>query len=582
MVEFLSGNRIRGTSTERTMGSKGVSLTGTQTTSGTTATSLSVSINVGDHINKALIVCVTQQSGSTTSVKVGSNSFTNMGITNGGSSGTGSQRTEIWYLLDSDITNNAINQIDWVGSAGSRISIGVYSLYNVNQGGSSNTFTFSEAYNTSSSYSNQPNGVVNSVNSGEFILDILSANSATQPTDTLAEGWNILISTNRYAVSQYNLTPTTNNDMSYSNIQSAEWAWSGARIKSAPVLQTVIPSGTTGCWRELKREKITSAAMSVNVTGLPDKRYYMVLTDLRMSAQTEGDCFRLNNDTSYSSGTLGRFAARAYKNLDKSTQSDFTSKTKVGWFGEHPHSQPAFSVGYLANKSGEEKLGINQAVCCNNSAGTGVSGGRSHVKYVPASLTTSISEVNIVNGWNNYDVDSEVVVLGWDEGDTHQDNFWEELASVDLSGGVADTLECTFTPKKYLWVQAYMQLDGSQIAGIIRFNDESTGSNYSRQRSNNGATGSNENAVNAIDVRGGEGKNRFENLFIINNASTYKLVIGDMMVSTEGSGSSGIPDKTEYVAKWTVTSEQINKITFSNADAGSYGTKSIIKVWGHD
>jgi hypothetical protein len=55
-----------------------------------------------------------------------------------------------------------------------------------------------------------------------------------------------------------------------------------------------------------------------------------------------------------------------------------------------------------------------------------------------------------------------------------------------------------------------------------------------------------------------------------------------MMVSTEGSGSSGIPDKTEYVAKWTVTSEQINKITFSNADAGSYGTKSIIKVWGHD
>ena len=342
--------------------------------------------------------------------------------------------------------------------------------------------------------------------------------------------------------------------------------------------ESLFLSGTTGCWKELKREKITSAATSVNVTGLSDKRYYMVLTDMQMSAQTEGDCFRLNNDTSGG----GRFAARVYKNLNKSTQSDFTSKTKVGWFGEHPHSQPAFSVGYLANLSGEEKLGINQAVCCNNAAGTGVSGGRSHVKYVPASLTTPISEVNIVNVWNNYDIGSEVVVLGWDEGDTHQDNFWEELASVDLSGGVADTLECTFTPKKYLWVQAFMQLDGSQIAGVINFNGESSGSNYSRQRSNNGATGSNENGVNAIDVRGGEAKNRFENLFIINNASKHKLVIGDMMVATAGTGTSGIPDKTEYVAKWTKTSEQINKITFSNADAGSYGTKSIIKVWGHD
>jgi hypothetical protein len=61
-----------------------VALNGTpQTTSGSTNTSLSVSINVGDFKNKALICCVYQQSGSTTSIKVGNNSFTNMVITNG-------------------------------------------------------------------------------------------------------------------------------------------------------------------------------------------------------------------------------------------------------------------------------------------------------------------------------------------------------------------------------------------------------------------------------------------------------------------------------------------------------------------
>jgi hypothetical protein len=47
---------------------------------------------------------------------------------------------------------------------------------------------------------------------------------------------------------------------------------------------------------------------------------------------------------------------------------------------------------------------------------------------------------------------SEAVVLGWDPADTHTSNFWEELASVDLSGGAADILDSgTFTAKKYLW-----------------------------------------------------------------------------------------------------------------------------------
>ena len=231
------GSRFEETDTRKIFnfgGAGTIALDGTpQSNSGTTATSLSKSITVGNHSNKALIALVTQQSGSTTSVKVGSNSFTNMIKTNGAASGTGSQRTEIWYLLDGDITNNASNQVDWVGSAGSRVSIGVYSLYNVNQGGGADTFVASEAYNTSSSYSNQPNGVVNSVDTGDFILDVLSANSSTQPTDTLTEGYNVLISTNRYAVSQYNASPSTNNDMFYSNIVAAEWAWSGARIKQS-------------------------------------------------------------------------------------------------------------------------------------------------------------------------------------------------------------------------------------------------------------------------------------------------------------------------------------------------------------
>ena len=213
-----------------------VTLDGTpQTQTGMTDTSLSVSISVGDNINKALIFCMTQQSGSTTSVKVGTNPFVNMIKQQGAASGTGSQRSEIWYLLNDDITNNATNTINWEGTAGSRICIGVYSLYNVNQtGGIGNTFVANGAHNTSTGYSNQPDGEINAVASNDFVLDVLSANTSTQPLDTAAnaEGWNVLIDTNRYSVSQYNANPSTDNDMFYSNIVAAEWAWAGARIIS--------------------------------------------------------------------------------------------------------------------------------------------------------------------------------------------------------------------------------------------------------------------------------------------------------------------------------------------------------------
>ena len=101
-----------------------VTLDGTpQTQTGMTDTSLSVSISVGDYTNKALIFCMTQQSGSTTSVKVGTNSFVNMIKQQGAASGTGSQRSEIWYLLANscNVVLSSLNQrvliISWLRSS---------------------------------------------------------------------------------------------------------------------------------------------------------------------------------------------------------------------------------------------------------------------------------------------------------------------------------------------------------------------------------------------------------------------------------------------------------------------------------
>jgi len=578
-IEWLAGNRIKGTSTERTVGTSGISLTGTQTTSGMTDTSLSVSINVGDHTNKALIVCVTQQSGSTTSVKVGSNSFTNVDIQNGAADGNGSQRTEIWYLLDSDITNNASNQIDWVGTAGSRVSIGVYSLNNVNQNTSGN-FVSSSAHNTSSSYSNQPNGVVNSVDSGGFIIDILSANSSTQPTDTLTEGWNILISANRYAVSQYNASPSTNNNMFYSNIVAAEWAWSGVAIKpvtAIPALMPSLQSPSVGGWKELARTTLGSASSTIDVSSLPSKRYYMILGDLDKSVGLE-ERITFNGNTS---GYASRRSINGETDTEPINQPNIEGTTAGG--------SPTFAVGYIANKSGKEKLMTQQEI------GREATGVTTLFRYELVGKWANTDAINQITysgtaygSARNYDSGAEVVVLGWDDSDTHTDNFWEELASADWSsGGTIDT--GTFTAKKYLWVQMSYQNTTSGFV-YFNFNTDNTGTNYSSRYSENGGTdavtvnyGNNESFYQLAGVGGGSTySNGLINMFIMNNTADEKLVVSNcVQVRSDELGSGESPTtRREAVGKWINTSSQVTQIQLKKGSNSFSG--GTIKVWGHD
>jgi hypothetical protein len=570
MVEWLAGNRARGTSSERINGTSGISLDGSpQTNTGTTATSLSVSISVGDNNNKALIVCVTQQSGSTTSVKVGSNSFTNVDIQNGGNDGNGTQRTEIWYLLDDDITNNASNQIDWVGSAGSRVSIGVYSLYNVDQTVSGN-FVSSSAYGTASTTT----GVVNSVGSDDFILDILSANSSTQPVDTLTEGWNVQIVTNRYSTSQYNSSPSTNNNMFYSNVTGAEWAWSGVRIKPIPAIPAMVEiPAVSGGWKEIAR--VTSN--DTDVTSIPDKRYYMVLSDHGWNTANAGIGMQINGDT-----TGGHYPRRYSQNGGNDATP--TSETNIFYDTMGGGTQTGkrwFMVQHIANKSDKEKLIQYNMVFNRSGLGKGVAPDRIKGVAKWTDTSESIDRLDLRN-FNSGTItsDSEVVVLGWDEDDTHTTNFWEELASVDLSGGSATTLNSgTISAKKYLWIQTYSVRNTSGAhQPILRFNGDSE-DNYAVRRSNDGGTdGAWGSQTKAVLSWLGLNKH-FTNSFLINNSANEKLMIThDAGYTTANAGTA--PQRSETVSKWANTSSQITSIQLAEQDGFTYDTQTIMKIWG--
>ena len=322
-------------------------------------------------------------------------------------------------------------------------------------------------------------------------------------------------------------------------------------------------AGGIGGWVELGRTTLGSAGDTITVSSLPDKRYYMVLTDY----QASGDIFalrRLNNDSG------SNYAFRYSKN--GAADSTGTSQTKI-LNAAGGYTTNGFAVSYLANLSSNEKLHIGHYIN-QNTAGAGNAPIREETVGKWANTSNAINRIDEVNtSSGDYASGSECVVLGWDPADTHTNNFWEELASVEWSsGGTIDT--GAFTAKKYLWVQLYFKGNSGVYS---RFNSDS-GSNYAWRFSHNGGSdGTITSTTGFLSNFGFGSQPNFMNMFIINNSANEKLVISHINYqSTAGAGN--VPSRSEQVHKWANTSSQITSIQLVTA-AGNF-TGGQIKVWG--
>ena len=329
---------------------------------------------------------------------------------------------------------------------------------------------------------------------------------------------------------------------------------------------------TIGGWVELGRTTLGSANATIDVTGLANKRYLMFLiNDTRTAADTDG-FLRLN---SISTST---YAQRVSTN--GAADSTAASATGMG-YNVDTSADVNLTVGYLANLSAEEKLAqywrVNQ-----NSSGAGSAPNSREWVGKHAQTTNPITAVGINSGGSNtYSTGSEVVVLGWDPDDVHTGNFWEELASVELSSSNAVLSTGTFTAKKYLWFQVYLKmLTGLSDSGIQYNND--TGNNYARRTRTNSAGTS--TVVNHDDIGLGwdftNWKNSFLNGFIINNSASEKISLMHS-VHQNDTGAAEIPLRTFKAGKWDNTSDQITEIDV-NAVGANWDIGSIIKVWGSD
>jgi len=347
---------------------------------------------------------------------------------------------------------------------------------------------------------------------------------------------------------------------------------------SLPFFNSSIISGSTahnlggggGClpvggWVELGRTTLACAGDDITVSCLADKRYYMVLGDTLPSGLNR-HTLRLNSDT------CSNYAWRY--STDGCTDGTEINNSRMVIQGNN-YATNEFSVSYIANRSANEKLVISHDAK-PTAAGATSAPGRQETASKWANTSNAVSAVTLHNSESgDFASGSELVVLGWDESDTHTNNFWEELASVDSTGDQT----VSFTPKKYLWIQNYRE-GTSGMDFRVGNGSIDTGSNYADRYSNDGGADTTRTSVSGwLTNWEYDTLPVFQNMFIINNASNEKLMLGHRVWQRTAAATTA-PSRGEFVGKWDDTSNQIDRIQVY-ATSGTIGT-NIIKVWGAD
>ena len=337
--------------------------------------------------------------------------------------------------------------------------------------------------------------------------------------------------------------------------------------------------GNVGAWKELGRTTLGAEADLISVTGLPNKRYYMLQYVLpKVSPANTRWTFNATTGSEYSSRT---------------TNNGSADSTNVNGVNFHTHADTNgfnYGVSYISNLSTEEKLAqFNET---GELGGVGSAPDRCETVGKWDNTSNSISSIQLKNtDTGGFDTGSELVVLGFDPTDTHTtaDNFWQELASVNWTSG-SSIDSGTFTAKKYLWVQIVFNtgtMSGSYSGLQVGNATIDTGTSYAFRYSEDGGADSSQasktNAWGAVGI-GSDSSNslNISNNFIINNASNEKLGISHSVINRGDTGAGFAPYRVECVWKWTDTSNQINRIEVSSqAGSGNY-TGGTMKVWGSD
>jgi hypothetical protein len=371
---------------------------------------------------------------------------------------------------------------------------------------------------------------------------------------------------------------------------------SGNRVQGTEADRLLGENGVAG-WREVMR--ISTANWNwQGARGLADYKYYMILSSSHGAYGANQIYFRINNLTSSPTEANGELK---YTNSDMYDFGD-GSDTQVGssrhgiLIGKHAGTtDEIFSVGFLSNPAGAEKLYTGSCVTSNQIGGYAPHGIEMAGKFIGTDKVHSI-QFRRNNGTTDSATEdvkegTQFVVLGWTDkltatiNDGHTDNFWKEL-STTYGDGTTRVTSNKFKPYKFLWFQFMGRHTTGNGSTRVRFNYDE-GSHYAKRTQING-TGTPADSVNqtSIDDGASQSQAEFMNGYICNIGGLDKTVI----INGAKSDTAGANDivRIETYGKWQGTGTQtasvnthvpITSIQIDSSYA-PFHADSILKVWG--
>jgi len=325
----------------------------------------------------------------------------------------------------------------------------------------------------------------------------------------------------------------------------------------------------------------TADSISVDVSSDP-RENYMVL------ARTKTTDVNYNPTQSFQfDGISNSEYARVYSE-DSGGASTANSQNYIS---SSAQSGQSFSVSYISNYDGYEKLLTYNNTYSNSTATTSVPHGTVMGGKWANTSNNIDSTIAIHNetGSVDYAAGSELVVLGYTDA-TAGDTKWESLADVTLGsdGTDIDTGVVADLKKDYLFFQILAYRHDGNPAVSIKFNDEES-SKYTYRKQTNGASPATLSQQNFIytDTWGGASPTGNQlcqiNVFVLNRDDDEKLGFYQMFYNRAGDAATSNQDQQWGWFRY-MTNDQIDQINAfrESGDSGEFAAGSSLACYGFD
>ena len=159
-------------------------------------------------------------------------------------------------------------------------------------------------------------------------------------------------------------------------------------------------------WGKAGSTTLSSSGDNIDVTGFADNKVIIYLNhNIPTGSMTDQLRFDGNSGSNY---------AFRYNNNGVS-ESTLVNQSNASYLGWTTNTNQSFSIGYIANISTEEKIGMNHSTDNHDGTGAGTAPNRRETVFKLADTTNSIDEVNVFNSHTgSFDTGSNLAVLGSD------------------------------------------------------------------------------------------------------------------------------------------------------------------------